>query len=402
VISLQDVRAAAERLRGRAHWTPASYSSTFSAMRGCQVYLKHENRQRTGSFKFRGALNCILLLDEAQRRRGVVAASSGNHAQGVALAAATVGVPATIVMPASASMAKVAATRGYGAEVVLKGIVFDDAHAHALELARTRGLTYVHPFEDWTVMAGQGTIALEMIEDIQDVQVLVVPVGGGGLISGIAVAAKQLRPEIRVFGVQSERASACYRALHANRVGRAPAQATIADGIMVKQPGRHTMQVIREYVDDIVLVPEERIYEAMVLLLEREKSVAEGAGALALAALLSGVLAVKGVTVGALISGGNVDLTVMDRVIEYGLTSAGRHLVLRTSVEDKPGQLYRLTRYLAEQNVNILEVEHRRRGVRLPINEVELDLVLETRDLAHGRGVVRALRAAGYRVRQLR
>lgn len=400
-LSLDHVRAAAERLRGRVHRTPVDYSRTFSEMCGCQVYLKLENLQRTGAYKVRGALNRLLTLEEAQLRRGVIAASSGNHAQGVAFAAAAVGAPATIVMPASAQMAKVAATRGYGAEVVLHGQVFDEAHAYAQHLARERGLAYIHPFDDWMVMAGQGTIALELLEDRPDLDLLLVPIGGGGLIAGIAVAAKSLRPELRVVGVQSEAAAACYRAFVGQRRALPASGSTIADGTLVKQPGELTMQVIRAWVDQIVVVPEERIYEAMVLLMERQKTVAEGAGALPLAALLAGRVRAPEARVGVVISGGNVDMTTMDRVIEYGLTSAGRHLVLTTTLEDRPGELYRLSQHLAAQNVNIIEVEHRRRGVQLPITHVELELVLETRDRAHGEEVVRALRAAGYAVHLL-
>ncbi|MBI4492639.1 MAG: threonine ammonia-lyase [Chloroflexi bacterium] len=394
------MRAAAERLRGKIHRTPTQHSRTFSALCGCEVYLKLENLQRTGAYKIRGALNRILTLEPDQQRRGVVAASSGNHAQGVALAAATVGVPATIVMPTSAPMAKVAATQGYGAQVILHGQYFDEAHAYALELARGRGLTYVHPFEDWMVMAGQGTIALEVLEDVPDLDVLLVPIGGGGLIAGMSTAARALRPTLRIVGVQAEGSDACYRAFHGTFEGPLVGVTSIADGVVVKQSGQWTMEVIRRCVDEIVVVAEDSICEAMVLLMEREKTVAEGAGALALAALLSRRVTARGARVGVLVSGGNIDLTVMDRVIQYGLTSAGRYLVLTTALEDRPGQLLRLTQLLAEQNVNIVEVVHRRRGVRLPISQVELELTLEARDQAHGRQVIQALRAAGYSVQE--
>lgn len=399
-LTLQDVLAAAERLRGKVHRTPIHHSRTFSALCKCEVYLKLENMQRTGAYKIRGALNRILTLKPQQQRRGVVAASSGNHAQGVALAAATVGVPATIVMPSNAPMAKVAATRGYGAEVVLHGQLFDEAHAYAQDLARSRHLVYIHPFDDWMVMAGQGTIALEMVEDVPELDVLLVPIGGGGLIAGMATAARALRPLLRIVGVQAEGADACFRAFHGRPDAPPVGGYTIADGVIVKHPGQHTMEVIRRCVDEIVVVPEESICEAMVLLMEREKMVAEGAGALALAALLSRRVTAPGARVGVLVSGGNIDMTLMDRVIQHGLTSAGRNVVLATALTDSPGQLLRLTQLLAEHNVNIIEVVHRRRGMRLPINQVELELTLETRDAAHARQVIQAMRAAGYPVHE--
>ncbi len=397
-LSLDDVRQAAERIDPFVHRTPFQRSRTFSRMVGAEVYLKLENLQRTGSYKLRGALNRVLTLSEQEKERGVIAASAGNHAQGVAVAAISSGVKATIVMPSSAALAKVAATREYGARVILHGQTFDDAQEHALRLATERGLTYIHPFDDWMVMAGQGTVALEMLQEVPDLDVIVVPVGGGGLIAGISVAAKSLRPRMRVIGVQAAAAPACWTAYHGTQSAHPTTLSTIADGIAVKRPGELTMAVIRRYVDDMVLVKDEAIYEAIVLLMERAKTVAEGAGAVALASLLSGQVEAIGQKVGVLVSGGNIDLNMVDRVIQHGLTSAGRYLMLRTYLQDKPGQLYALTKLLARRGVNIIEVVHHRAGVNLPTDMVELELTLETRDRAHGEAVVQALRHAGYRV----
>jgi threonine dehydratase len=379
------------------HRTPCWRSRTFSRLCGGEVWLKYENLQRTGSYKIRGALNRILTLPEQARRSGVIAASAGNHAQGVAVAAHLAGVPATIVMPKLAALAKVTATRGYGARVVLHGEVFDEAHAEALRIAEEEGLTYVHPFNDTAVMAGQGTVALEVLEEVPDLDVLVVPVGGGGLIAGMAVAAKSVRPDIRVVGVQASGANPTYLAFHGRYQAPLASISTIADGLATRTPGEVTLPMIRQFVDDVVTVDDDIIVEAIVLLMERAKMVAEPAGVVALAALLARAISVdEGKRTCAVVTGGNVDLNLMDRILQFGLGATGRHLRLRTQLMDRPGALARLAALLAEQGANIFEVVHHRVGSSLSVNEVDLELTLEVRDHAHGEEVLRALRDGGY------
>lgn len=394
--TLADVRAAAARLAGTVRHTPCERSRTFSELCGVEVWLKYENVQRTGSYKLRGALNHILLLPEEVRRRGVIAASAGNHAQGVAVAAALAGVPATIVMPRTAPLAKVAATRGYGARVVLHGDVFDDAQVEAWRLREAEGLAYVPPFDDPLVIAGQGTVALEILADLPRVATIVVPIGGGGLIAGIALTAKALRPGVRIVGVQASGANATYRAFHNRYTGPLPAINTIADGIAVRAPGRLTLPLIRKHVDDVVTVDDAAITQAAVLLVERAKTIAEPAGAVALAALLSGAVPDPAGPVCVVLSGGNVDLNLIDRILQRGLGAAGRHLRLRARLIDSPGVLHHLTGILGDNAVNIIDVVHQRLGPDLAINEVYLELTLEVRDRAHGREVLDALRAGGY------
>src|SRR5882762_6550888 len=312
-LRLEAVREAATRLEGRVHKTPCWESRTFSELCGGKVWLKYENLQRTGSYKLRGALNRILTLSEDARKRGVIAASAGNHGQGVAVAAQLAGVAATIVMPSQAPLAKVAATKGYGARVILCGEVFDEAHAEAVRIAKEEGLTYVHPFDDVAVMAGQGTVALEVLEEAKEIDTLVVPIGGGGLIAGMAVAAKSIKPDIRIIGVQAKGANATHLAFHDRYDGPLESPQTIADGLLTRAPGKHTLPLIRRYVDDVVTVSDESIAEAVVLLMERAKTVAEPAGAVALAALLSGAVEARGHTSCAVLSGGNVDPNMNDR-----------------------------------------------------------------------------------------
>ncbi|HEY0582574.1 MAG TPA: threonine ammonia-lyase [Chloroflexota bacterium] len=395
-LTLADVEQAAERLQGRVHLTPCSESRTFSELCGGRVWLKYENLQRTGSYKLRGALNRILTLPDAARQRGVIAASAGNHAQGVAVAAALAGVRATIVMPRQAPLAKVAATRSYGARVVLHGDVFDEAHAEALRLADQDGLTYVHPFDDPAIMAGQGTVALEIMAAAPEVDTLIVPIGGGGLIAGMSVAARGLKPTVRIVGVQASGANATHLAFHDRYSGPLEAPTTIADGLLTRAPGEHTLPLIRRYVDDVVTVSEHWIAQTVVLLMERAKVVAEPAGAVALAALLSGAVAARDRHTCAVISGGNVDLNLMDRLLQFGLDASGRHLRLRTELDDRPGALGRLTTLLAEQGANIFEVVHHRVGAGGSVNVVDLELTVEVRDRAHGDALLEAVRAAGY------
>jgi threonine dehydratase len=395
-LRLEAVREAATRLEGRVHKTPCWESRTFSELCGGRVWLKYENLQRTGSYKLRGALNRILTLSEDARKRGVIAASAGNHGQGVAVAAQLAGVAATIVMPSQAPLAKVSATKGYGARVILFGEVFDEAHAEALRIATEEGLTYVHPFDDPAVMAGQGTVAMEILDAAPEIDTLVVPIGGGGLIAGMSVAAKAIKPAIRVVGVQAKGANATHLAFHDRYEGPLESPQTIADGLLTRAPGQHTLPLIRRYVDDVVTVSDESIAETVVLLMERAKTVAEPAGAVALAALLSGTVQASGHTSCAVLSGGNVDPNMMDRLLQFGLGASGRHLRLRTKLHDRPGALVRLSTIIADQGANIFEVVHHRIGSSNSVNVVDLELTLEVRDRAHGQALLQALRAANY------
>jgi threonine dehydratase len=398
MLRLADVEAAAVRLAPYLQPTPTVPSRLFSERTGCQVYLKQENLQRGGSFKLRGALNRIWTHDPAERARGVITASAGNHAQGVAIASRIAGCQATVVMPEAAPLAKVAATTDYGAAVLLHGANYEEAHAHAESIAAARGLTYIHAFNDLAVMAGQGTVALEMLAAVPALDALVVPVGGGGLASGIATVAKAQQPPLRVYGVQAAGAAAAVAAFHGAPLGPDAETRTFADGIAVKAPGPLTLAHLRAYVDDVVAVGDDQIAEAIVLLMERSKLVVEGAGAAGLAGLLAGLLPLRGARVGVVLSGGNIDLTTIDRVVQHGLTAAGRYLVFRTRLQERPGELARLSALLARERANILEVRHHVRGVALAVNEVDLELTVETRDRAHGTEILACLREAGYRV----
>jgi threonine dehydratase len=305
-------------------------------------------------------------------------------------------VPATIVMPRRAPLAKVQATRGYGAEVVLFGDAFDEAHAEALRIAEARDLAYVHPFDDPTTMAGQGTVALEMLEDVPDLDTLVVPIGGGGLIAGIAVAAKQLKPGIRIIGVQAKGANSTFLAYHGRYEGPLDHIATIADGLATRAPGEHTLPIIKRYVDDVVEVEEDAIAQTVVMLMERAKVVAEPAGAVALAALLGRVVPSPGKSVGVVVSGGNIDMNMMDRILQFGFNAAGRLLQVRTQLIDRPGQLLMLSQLLTDADANIFEIVHHRLGSSRSVNEVDLDLTLEVRDREHGDQVLAKMREMGY------
>ena len=360
--TLEDVRAARAPVARVAHRTPVLTSRTLSELCGVRVLLKAENLQRTGAFKVRGAAARLAALSPEERARGVVAASAGNHAQGVALAGRLLGVPATVVMPREASLAKVQATRSYGARVLLEGDSFDAALERARALAREEGLTLVHAFDDPRVVAGQGTLGLELCEDAPDLDAVVVPVGGGGLIAGVALAVKGLCPRARVVGVQAEAAPAAARSFRAGRPLTVPAGPTLADGIAVGRPG------------DLV----------------------EGAGAVGLAALLRGGVAAPGQRVAVVLSGGNVDLNLLNHILDHGLAHAGRFQVFRVTLADRPGQLARVLAVLAAQDVNVLEVGHSRRAVDLPVGQVQVDIVAETRDPAHAEEVAVALEAAGY------
>ena len=393
-LSAESIAAAAERLRGHVVETPCLASRTLSQLAGCAVFLKFENLQFTASFKERGALNKLAQLDAGERKQGVLAVSAGNHAQGVAYHAERLGIPATIVMPRYASSVKVERTRGFGAEVVLEGDTFDDARTFGLRVASERGLVLVHPYDDLAVVAGQGTIGVEMLSQQPALDTLLVPVGGGGLISGVATAARAIRPDIRIVGVQSERFPSIWCALQGET--RECAQSTIADGIGVKRPGDLTLPLIRERVDDMLLVAEDDIEHAILMLLEIEKTVVEGAGAAGLAALLAHRDRFAGRQVGLILSGGNIEPLVLAEIIERGMARSGRLARLRFDIRDIPGALAEVARLLGEQGVNIEEVQHQRAFTTLPVERVQIDAVVHTRDLAHVDEVIAAMRARGY------
>jgi threonine dehydratase len=396
-ITLEDVRAAAAAIAGKVVETPCLHSRTLSGIAGAQVYLKFENHQFTASFKERGALNKLLSLDQASRRKGVIAVSAGNHALGVAYHAKLLGVPAVIVMPRFTPHVKVEHTRNFGAEVLLHGENFDDAKAHAMQVMRERGLTLVHPYDDEKVIAGQGTIALEMLRVHPELETLVVPVGGGGMISGMSLAAKAAKPSIEIVGAETNRFPSMYCALK----GETPqfGASTIAEGIAVKQPGSLTLEIVRRSVDEILLVDEGDIEEAMLLLLEIEKTVVEGAGAAGLAALMKYRERFDGRKVGLVLSGGNIDPLTLADIIERGMVRSGRLTRLQVQLRDLPGSLAAVTRVLAENNANIEEVHHQRAFTRLPVQSAEVDFVLETRGTDHVQQILVALNAAGFRAR---
>jgi threonine dehydratase len=377
--TLSDIEAARERVARHARVTPVYGSETFSNRTGRKVWLKAENLQRTGSFKIRGAVNKLSLLGDAERQAGVIAASAGNHGQAVAFAARELGIKATVFMPQDAPMAKVEATRNYGAETVLAGAGFDEAMVEARALADETGATFVHAFEDEAVIAGQGTIGLELARDLPDAQTFLLPIGGGGLASGIAIALRALRPGVRIVGVQ------------AGKSGRG----TIADGIYVKSPGELTMSILDDLLDDIVHVEDEEICEALTLLLERSKLLVEGAGAASVAALLVGQAGGTG-DVCALLSGGNIDPTLLIMVMRHGLTLAGRYLVVRTRVPDRPGGLVELLELVAAERGNVISVDHQREGMAIHVAETGIELTVVTRDEEHCLQLCAALEARGY------
>jgi threonine dehydratase len=382
--ALADIDRARERLAGVARVTPVFRSETLSRLVGREVHLKAENLQRTGSFKIRGAVNKLAALGEAERRAGVVAASAGNHAQAVAWAAREAGLRATIFVPQDAAMAKVEAAKGYGADVRMVGESLEAAVDEALRHVEETGATFVHPFEDEAIVAGQGTIGLELAEQAPGAEAVVVPVGGGGLAAGIALALRSALPNAKVIGVRS-----------------ALDGFALADGIAVKQPGELTGPLLDELLDDVVEVSGVDIAQAIVLLLERTKLVVEGAGAVAVAALLEGRIPGSGPAV-AVLSGGNIDASTLITVTRYGVTAAGRHLVVRTAVPDRPGELLRLLQLVAEERVNVLSVEHRREGVDIPLGATGIDLTLLTRDEEHCEVLLTQMRGWGYEVERLR
>lgn len=398
-VTLKMVQEAQERLKGVAQETGLAYSNSVSDKAGCQVYLKLENLQRTGSFKLRGAYNKVASLTPEEREKGVIAASAGNHAQGVALAASEYGCQSVICMPKHAPLSKVMATRGYGANVVLYGDFFDEAAAKAEELTKEHGYTFVHPFNDPEVIAGQGTIALEIMQQLPDVDAIVAPIGGGGLISGLAVAAKSVNPKIKVIGVQTENMPSMKESVEQGHIITYNGKATLADGIAVKTPGDLTYEICKKYLDDIVTVDENEISEAILWLLERGKTVAEGAGAVPTAALMNGrISGLRNKKVVALVSGGNIDVNNVQRVINQGLIKSQRKIFFQTIIPDTPGELVKLLTLIAGTNANVLSIIHERSQHGVEMGQTAVSLELETANAKHVEQLISMLKDNHYYV----
>lgn len=409
MLNLASIESALGRIRKSIHVSPCTRSETFSDLTGNSVYLKLENRQRTGAYKERGALNKLLSLTPEERSQGVIAASAGNHAQAVAYHATNLGIRARIVMPLATPLIKVSATRGYGGEVVLHGANYDEAYDEAMRLSAQDHLTFVHAFNDDTVIAGQGTLGLELLEQHPDLEVVIVPIGGGGLIAGIACALKETNPGIQVIGVQPARLPSVKLAVSEGKPVTLPAAVTIADGIAVRRAGERTLPLIQKYVDDIVTVEEEEIANAVLLLLEREKILAEGAGAAALAALVNRRIPAivdstirsanhhkAGKKIVVIVSGGNIDVTLLARIIERGLVKDGRLVRLRVHLPDYPGALHRLTGILAQHRANIVETSYDRAYHNVNLGDTAIDITMETRGPDHIAELISALGANGY------
>ena len=405
-LTLESFREAAQRLKGVARRTDLVHSEIFSRQTGTNLYLKLENLQRTGSFKFRGAYNKISQLTQLppeQRPPGVIAVSAGNHAQGIASAAAAAGFAATVVMPFGASLTKIRACMEMGAEVLQFGSSLEEAAIVAKRIAEERGLLFVHPYDDWQIIEGQGTVGLELLEDLPDVETVVVPLGGGGLLSGLAMAIKLQNNKVRVIGVQTEAVAPYHGYIKTGKFrDNEPGAITIADGIRVKLPGERTAQVIRQYVDDVVTVDDAAISEAIVEVMERTHTVTEGAGATGLAALLKGKIETKpGEKVIAVLSGGNIDVTLVGRIIDFGLVSSGRYLVVAVIVPDTPGQLAHLLELVAGLGMNVRQVEHRRGELQVPVGQTEVVLQVETKGHEQKVDLMEAFAKEGIRARLL-
>jgi threonine dehydratase len=410
MVNLSHIQSALARVRESIYISPCTRSETFSELTGNAIFLKLENRQRTGAYKERGALNKLLSLTAAERSQGVIAASAGNHAQAVAYHASNLGIRARIVMPLATPLIKVSATRGYGGEVVLHGANYDEAYDEAMRLSAQDHLAFVHPFNDDAVIAGQGTLGLELLEQHPDLEAVVVPIGGGGLISGVGCALKETHPHIQVIGVQPARLPSVKVALSEGKPVTLPPAVTIADGIAVRRAGERTLPLIQKYVDDIVTVEEEEIANAVLLLLEREKTLAEGAGAAAVAALVNRRIPMlhtskagdsksgnkSGKKVVAIVSGGNIDVTLLARIIERGLVKDGRLVRLRVHLPDYPGALHRLTGILAQHRANIVETSYDRAYHNVNLGDTAIDITMETRGPDHIGELISALGSNGY------
>ena len=402
MITLHDVQAARARLGRAIYHTPCPVSLTLSKLCGCHTYFKLENLQMTGSFKERGALNRLLQVSDAEKRAGVVAASAGNHAQGVAHHATRLGIRSVIVMPKQTPLIKVSNTRDLGGEVILHGANYDEALALARQLAQEQGFTFVHAFDDDAVIAGQGTIGLELLEEETKFDAVIVPIGGGGLISGLAVAMKTLQPDIRIIGVEPEHAASMRAALRAGEPTEIAIEPTIADGLAVKRAGTRTLEVVQRYVDEVVSVSEEEIASAILKLLEIEKTVVEGAGAASLAAVLfHKVAGLEQKNVAIIVCGGNIDPNLLSKIIERGLAKDGRLVRVRAIVRDRPGELAKICQIVADTGANIMDVAHNRAFGKLEVGGVELDLILETRGHEHIGQLLRVFHAEGITAQEL-
>ncbi|MDW8193159.1 MAG: threonine ammonia-lyase [Synergistota bacterium] len=399
LISLKKIEEARKRIAPFIHKTPIESSKTLSKLSNCDVFLKLETFQKTGSYKVRGALNKILNLKENRMIKGVIAASAGNHAQGVAYSASQVGVYSLIVMPETAPMSKIAATRNYGAEVILHGEDFDSAYKKAKELAEEKNLYFIHAFDDPEVIAGQGTIALEILEDLKDVQAVIVPVGGGGLIAGVSTAIKEINPKIKVIGVQAEGAPAVYLSIREGKIIELEKVNTIADGIAVRRPGEITTQIIKKYVDEIILVSDEEIASAILLLIERGKLIVEAAGAVGVAAIIARKISLKGEKVLVILSGGNIDVNMIARLIERGLIKTGRLLRFSTTLPDRPGALVRILKIIAEERGNIVSINHDRINLKIKPAEAEVTITVETYGKDHIEKILKSLEYHKYRIK---
>ncbi|HHU70368.1 MAG TPA: threonine ammonia-lyase [Thermoanaerobacterales bacterium] len=398
MVTVEDVKKAYDNLKSTVRKTPIDESRTISEITGGKVFLKAENLQKTGAFKIRGAFNKIINLSNEEQAKGVIAASAGNHAQGVALAASSAGIRSTIVMPEGASVTKVIATKGYGANVVLSGQNYDESYKKALELQKSEGSVFVHAFDDPYVIAGQGTIAIEILEELPETEFIIVPIGGGGLISGIAVAAKSLKPSVKIIGVQAEGAASAYKARQNNKIIELESAYTIADGIAVRKTGDLTFSLIQKYVDDIITVNDEEIAHAILTLLERSKIVVEGAGAVGAAALIHNKLNIRDRNAVVVISGGNIDANIVSRIIEKGLMKSGRYIRIATVIEDRPGTLYTLLKTVASMRANVVSIFHDRLKQSVPLGQSEVELELETRDPEHVAELLQALEEKGYKI----
>lgn len=396
MIQLSDIHAALGRIRSDIRISPCTHSETFSRLTQNEVFLKLDNQQRTGAFKERGALNKLLTLSAEERSRGVIAASAGNHAQGVAYHAGRHGVHARILMPLPTPLTKVSSTRAYGAEVVLHGANYDEAYEKAVQQSHDDGLTLIHAFDDNAVIAGQGTLGLEILQQHPDIEAIVSPIGGGGLIGGIACAVKETNPAIKIFGVQPARIPSMKAAVAQGKPVTLDSAKTIADGIAVRRAGERTLPLVQKYVDDIATVEEEEIANAILLLLEREKTLAEGAGAAAIAAVLNRKLPLEGKRVAVLVCGGNIDVTLLSRIIERGLVKDGRLVRLRVHLPDYPGALHRLTGILADHRANIVETAYDRAYHGVNLGDTAIDITMETRGPQHISELIAALTSAGY------
>jgi threonine dehydratase len=401
MVTLPEVQAALGRIRDRIYLSPCARTETLSRLTGTSAFLKLDNLQMTGSYKERGALNKLLTLPAAERERGLIAASAGNHAQGVAYHAGRLGVAATIVMPETTPIMKVANTRAHGARIVLLGSNYDEAYAEARRLEQAEGLTFVHPFDDPAVIAGQGTAGLEILEQVPDVEAVVVPVGGGGLISGVAAAVKAMRPTVKVIGVETEVLPSMLQAIEAGRPVTLEPASSLADGIAVKRAGDLTFEHVKALVDEIVTVSEEEIASAILYLLEKEKTVVEGAGAVPVAALMQRrIRGLEGKRVVSIVTGGNIDVNLVARIIERGLVKDGRLVRVSVALMDKPGQLAKVSAIIAHHRANVIEVHHTR-AFATRFGDTTLQLTLETRGPEHVHELLQALRERGYQVQQL-